>query len=170
MRHLRINTFLQKLQIQLVHNLTAGKHQREKGNIWTLTLAIWAWTPLDLRAVTAFCAAAGLSKSTKPYPVTQTQREFTVSKLISIFTDMCSVAWCWKRNNQTYKNKPLVVHVCIESISISCRISKLNVILFFISFLNHLPSIINSSQVTIWPNKYYICESAQTYLFKFCCC
>lgn len=32
----------------------------------TLTFAICAWTPLALSAVTAFCAAEGLSKSTKP--------------------------------------------------------------------------------------------------------
>lgn len=34
-----------------------------------LTLAICACTPFALRDATAFCAAAGLSKSTKPYPV-----------------------------------------------------------------------------------------------------
>lgn len=34
-----------------------------------LTFAICAWTPLALSEATAFWAAAGLSKSTKPYPV-----------------------------------------------------------------------------------------------------
>lgn len=33
-----------------------------------LTFAICACTPLAFRDATAFCAAAGLSKSTKPYP------------------------------------------------------------------------------------------------------
>lgn len=35
---------------------------------WILTFAIWAWMPVLFRAVTAFWAAVGLSKSTNPYP------------------------------------------------------------------------------------------------------
>lgn len=50
--------------VALTHTVTVG---------WLLTLAIWAWTPLDFRAVTAFCAAAGLSKSTKPYPARESK-------------------------------------------------------------------------------------------------
>lgn len=50
-----------------------GQRGRPLGWVWMLgcppsglTLAICACTPLALRAVTAFCAAVGLSKSTKP--------------------------------------------------------------------------------------------------------
>lgn len=48
-----------------------------------LTFAICAWTPLALSEATAFWAAAGLSKSTKPYPVhthTHTMEEKTDKK------------------------------------------------------------------------------------------
>lgn len=50
------------------HMITEQKSNKANWNTIP-TLAICAWTPFALRDATAFCAAAGLSKSTKPYPV-----------------------------------------------------------------------------------------------------
>lgn len=47
---------------------------------WILTFAIWAWTPVVFRAATAFWAAVGLSKSTKPYPEERSNAIFCSQK------------------------------------------------------------------------------------------
>ena len=54
----------------LAKEMTGNTHNKLDNTTPHLcTFAIWAWIPLFFKAVTAFCATVGDSKSTNPYPV-----------------------------------------------------------------------------------------------------
>ena len=53
----------------LAQEMTGGTHNKDNTTRHLCTFAIWAWIPLFFKAVTAFCATVGDSKSTNPYPV-----------------------------------------------------------------------------------------------------
>lgn len=107
-----------------------------------LTFAICAWTPLALSEATAFWAAAGLSKSTKPYPIhahTQTMQEkedkvyeFMLFWILRSETSLC--LWeiqAWVLFSTPYKSNKCVKvksgHVSNES----CYFPPIKCVVFF---------------------------------------
>lgn len=100
--------------------------------LWILTFAIWAWTPVVFRAATAFWAAAGLSKSTKPYP------EETSSTVKTIFYSQCRQHHCGLTHALVWSVAILCVHLWVWCVAIT----KLYTVCLFTEYTSAFFSLI----------------------------